>query len=60
MSGWTRLKIVLSALYWMAALGLILSEGGLIVESLACAAVPYVVLAAIWWALEGFGRQGAS
>jgi len=64
MSGWTRLKIVLSALYWLGAAWV--ARMGSMGEAdaaqqfalfLAVMAVPYAVLASLWWAIAGFGRR---
>jgi hypothetical protein len=67
MTGWQRLKLVLSVLWWCFA-GLFAwiasrsamdgaTEWPMVSFVLGAAAVIYAIAAAIWWAFAGFGRR---
>lgn len=72
MSGWTRLGLVLSAIYWLGVGGLVVLEVNMnasvapgfgpawqvpIWPIPVAAAVFYAICAALVWALRGFARR---
>ena len=62
MTGWNRLRLVLSVIYWTLALFLAWSVAVIAhatdaaMAFVALAVFVYAALAGIWWALTGFGR----
>jgi len=64
MTGWQRLKLVLSVLYWASVGGLVWMAASFgpidakaIVPILLVAVIVYAIAAAIWWAFAGFSNQ---
>lgn len=66
MDGWTRLKVVLSVLYWafaafiswrVHALGVDAQDGSSAWLMLGFFAAIYAAAALIWWAFAGFRRR---
>ncbi len=65
MTGWQRLKLVLSVIYWgfvgvfVWGAGLLKPDdtSGMLWPVLIAAAVVYAIAAAIWWAFAGFSRR---
>lgn len=63
MGGWTRLKLVLSVIYWAAAAVFEWtylqpnSAGGMAIIFPVLALTVYAMGAGLWWAFAGFARR---